>query len=367
MKKNQKLILFLLLLLILSLWIWGTDLGWFRRSYKHKGIVQPRPIIPPPSELGADERATIEVFEKVSASVVYITNTAIRRGFFLDIFEIPQGTGSGFIWDKQGYVVTNFHVIYGADAIDVVLHDQSYYRAHVVGVDADKDLAVLHIDAPESVLVPIMIGTSNDLKVGQKVLAIGNPFGLDNTLTTGVISALGRTIESMTGHKIYDVVQTDAAINPGNSGGPLLDSFGRLIGMNTAIASPSGAYAGVGFAVPVDLINHIVPELIQHGKRIRPELGVVLVPDSLKKRWGIKGAMIHHVSSGSAAEKAGLRGIKSSVSGKIIPGDIIFKVDEIDIRNNDDLMNILDKYKVGDEIKITFIRNGEEKSRNVKF
>ncbi|MGZ8384263.1 MAG: S1C family serine protease, partial [Nitrospira sp.] len=209
-----------------------------------------------PTELSTDEQATIAVFERATRSVVFIANTAMQRDpWSFNLFEVPQGSGTGFVWSRQGHIVTNFHVIYGADAITVTLADQVEYKAKVVGVDPDHDIAVLQIQAPEAALQPVTIGNSQSLRVGQKVLAIGNPFGLDHTLTTGVVSALGRTIKSMSNRTIEGVIQTDAAINPGNSGGPLLDSAGRLIGMNTQIVSPSGAFAGIGFAVPADTVS----------------------------------------------------------------------------------------------------------------
>ncbi|MBI4422408.1 MAG: trypsin-like peptidase domain-containing protein, partial [Elusimicrobia bacterium] len=236
----------------------------------------PRPVAPR-GDLSASERATMELFQRSNASVAYITSMVVRRDVFsLNILEIPRGAGSGFIWDDQGHVVTNFHVIEGASSAEVTLADHSKWSAKLVGVAPEKDLAVLRIEAPAARLRPIPIGSSRDLQVGQSVYAIGNPFGLDQTLTTGVISALGREIHSASGHPIQGVIQTDAAINPGNSGGPLLDSSGRLIGVNTAIASPSGAFAGVGFAVPVDTVNRFVPQLIAFGKITRPGLGVTI-------------------------------------------------------------------------------------------
>ena len=257
---------------------------------------------PGPTELSSDEQATIAVFERATRSVVFIANTAMQRDpWSFNLFEVPQGSGTGFVWSRQGHIVTNFHVIYGADAITVTLADQVEYKAKVVGVDPDHDIAVLQIQAPESALQPVTIGNSQSLRVGQKVLAIGNPFGLDHTLTTGVVSALGRTIKSMSNRTIEGVIQTDAAINPGNSGGPLLDSAGRLIGMNTQIVSPSGAFAGIGFAVPADTVSRTVPELIKHGKLIRPGLGVSLVPDAMARRWGVHGVIIGKIGRGSVS------------------------------------------------------------------
>ncbi len=253
----------------------------------------PRPVSPP-IELGRGERDTIELFRRTAPSVTFITSIARRRDFFsLNVYEIPQGTGSGFVWDDAGHVVTNFHVIRGSSRAQVTLADQSTWDATLVGAAPEKDLAVLHIEAPEELLNPVQVGTSSDLQVGQRVFAIGNPFGLDHTLTTGVISALGREIDSQTDQPIRDVIQTDAAINPGNSGGPLLDSGGRLIGVNTAIVSPSGAYAGIGFAIPVDTVNWVVPELITRGRIERPTLGVELAAEQLLARLGLEGRAGH--------------------------------------------------------------------------
>ena len=338
---------------------WGTPLGAGYDGIEGK----PRPVTPAPPELGPDERATMAVFERATKSVVFISNTAIQRDFWsFDILEIPQGSGSGFVWNKQGHIVTNFHVIYGANAIKVTLADRSEHQAKLVGADPDHDLAVLQIQVPEPMLEPLAIGTSHDLRVGQKVLAIGNPFGLDHSLTTGVVSALGRTIKSMSNRTIEGVVQTDAAINPGNSGGPLLDSAGRLIGVNTQIVSPSGAYAGIGFAVPVDTVNRIVPELIKHGKLIRPGLGVSLVPDAMARRWGIKGLIIGKVSRGGPAERAGLKGARETTSGRIELGDIVVGVAGKPVTTIDELMDVLEHHKVGDQVVVEILRgNRREK------
>lgn len=340
---------------------WGRPLG-----PAHPGPeVRPRPVTPPP-ELGADEKATIAVFERASRSVVYITNTSIRSDpWSFNEFEVPQGSGSGFVWNKEGHIVTNFHVVYGADQINVILSEQGNYRARVVGLDPDHDLAVLQIQAPEDQLVPLPIGSSNDLRVGQKVLAIGNPFGLDHTLTTGVVSALGRTIKSMTQRTIEGVIQTDAAINPGNSGGPLLDSAGRLIGINTQIVSPSGAYAGIGFAVPVNTVNRIVPELIKYGKVIRPGLGVTLVPDQIAQRWGITGVIIGRVAPGSAAERAGLRGTRETLTGRVELGDVVVAIDGKPVQVLDDFMGTLERYQVGDRVVLDVMRGNRRQQMSV--
>jgi S1-C subfamily serine protease len=341
---------------------WGTPLGASYEGLEGK----PRPVTPASAELGPDERATISVFERATRSVVFIANTAIQRDFWsLDTMEVPQGSGSDFIWSKQGHIVTNFHVIYGANSIKVTMADRSEHQAKLVGADPDHDLAVLQIQASESVLEPLAIGSSHDLRVGQKVLAIGNPFGLDHSLTTGVVSALGRTIKSMSNRTIEGVIQTDAAINPGNSGGPLLDSGGRLIGVNTQIVSPSGAYAGSGFAVPVDMVNRIIPELIKHGKLIRPGMGVSLIHDSIARRWGIKGLVIGKVSRGGSADRAGLRGVRETASGRIELGDIVVAVDGKPVETVDDFMDVMEKYKVGDRVKVDVVRNNSRQSVDV--
>ena len=343
--------------LALSLWAiaadWGKPLGGTYDGADGK----PRPVAPAPAELSPDERATMAVFERATKSVVFIANTAIQRDIWsFDTLEVPQGSGSGFVWSKQGYIVTNFHVIYGADTIKVTLADRSEHQAKIVGADPDHDLAVLQIKVSENLMEPLAVGVSHDLRVGQKVLAIGNPFGLDHTLTTGVVSALGRTIKSMSNRTIEGVIQTDAAINPGNSGGPLLDSSGRLIGVNTQIVSPSGAYAGIGFAVPVDTVNRIVPELIKHGKLIRPGLGVSLVPDSIAKRWGIKGLVIGKVSRGGSADRAGLRGARETQAGRIELGDIVVAIDGKPVETIDNMMDLMEAHKVGDQVTLDIIR-----------
>jgi len=311
-------------------------------------------------ELSAGEKSTIAVFREASPSVVHITVIAVQRDLFtLNLYQIPEGTGSGFVWDNSGNIITNFHVIQNADAAQVTLADQSNWKARRVGVAPDKDLAVLRIDAPANKLRAIPVGTSKDLQVGQSVFAIGNPFGLDQSLTTGVISALGREIESVTRRPIQGVIQTDAAINPGNSGGPLLDSAGRLIGVNTAIYSPSGASAGIGFAIPVDTVNRIVPELIRSGKVTRPGLGVQIAEDQLAERLGVTGVLVVEVVQGSAAAKAGLRPTRREASGRVRLGDVITSVDGKKVESSNELFLMLEKYKVGDSINVSLLRDGK--------
>ncbi|MCB0677723.1 MAG: trypsin-like peptidase domain-containing protein [Saprospiraceae bacterium] len=313
------------------------------------------------TDLTAEERATINLFEKASRSVAFITTTNVRMDFFTrNVTEIPRGTGSGFVWDQKGHIVTNYHVIQGADKAKVTLANGEIYQAELVGYAPEKDLAVLRIEAPRKELLPIPVGTSNDLLVGQSVYAIGNPFGLDQTLTTGIVSALGREINSVAGIPIRDVIQTDAAINPGNSGGPLLDSSGRLIGVNTAIYSPSGASAGIGFSIPADVVNWVVPELIQYGKIKRPSLGVELASSSITSRLGLKGALIIDIVEGSPAEKAGLRPTRRDRSGAIQLGDLIVGINNTKIASGNDLILELERYRPGDEVEVTLQRDKEE-------
>ncbi len=323
-------------------------------------LAQPRPITPR-GDLHEDEKATIALFEQAAPSVVYITTVVHQRDLFsINVLEVPKGTGSGFVWDSKGYIVTNFHVIQDATGAKVTLADGSTWDARLVGAAPDYDLAVLKIAAPAERLRPIPVGTSFDLKVGQKVFAIGNPFGLDHTLTTGVISGLNRRMRSVSGRTIKEVIQTDAAINPGNSGGPLLDSSGRLIGVNTAIYSPSGAYAGVGFAVPVDTVNRVVPQLIRHGRLRRPSLGVELHEQAARQLAQIDGLLVLRVVPGSGAERAGLRPTQVDQFGRIHLGDIIIGIDGRRVRSRDELLDVLEQKKAGDQVILRVLRDGRE-------
>jgi S1-C subfamily serine protease len=338
----------------LALWLLFTPIKRFLSSYH----AEPRAVTAR-GDLAEDELNTIDIFRANSPAVVHVTSIALRRGFFsLNAVEIPQGTGSGFVWDKLGRVVTNYHVISDANRVQVTMADNSTWKAVLVGVAPDKDLAVLQIDAPGHLLRPIAIGSSRDLLVGQKVFAIGNPFGLDQTITSGIISALNREIKAVTGRVIDGVIQTDAAINPGNSGGPLLDSAGRLIGVNTAIYSPSGAYAGIGFAVAVDIVNGIVPQIIKHGRIIRPGIGATLADERLAGRLGIEGVLILNVERGGPADKAGLQPT-TQYRGEIILGDIITAVAGTQVGSFEDLLTVLERYQVGVEVPFTILRNGE--------
>jgi S1-C subfamily serine protease len=317
--------------------------------------------ITPRGDLADDEKSTIEIFSAASPSVVHITSLTVQRDLLgLNESTIPEGTGTGFVWDSHGHIVTNFHVIQQARGALVTLTDNSTWEAVLIGYAADKDLAVLKIDAPPDKLTPIPIGTSRNLQVGQKTFAIGNPFGLDQTLTTGVISGLGREIPSHGGRTIEGVIQTDAAINPGNSGGPLLDSAGLMIGVNTAIYSTSGSYSGIGFAVPVDTVNHYVPQLIEHGNIVRPGLGCDFLEDWLTRRLEVPdGVLIKQVEPGSSASSAGLRPTYLDRRG-IHLGDIILRLNDTQIRDKNDLLKAFEKYEVGTDVSLTVSRAGRQ-------
>ena len=332
--------------------------AWLNGAALNDPKAAPRTVTPR-GELRAEEKLNIALFKQASPAVVNITVLGVERDMFtLNQYQIPQGTGSGFVWDTRGNIITNFHVIQNADGAQVTLADQSSWKASVVGVAPDKDLAVLKIDAPANKLQPIPIGTSRDLQVGQNVFAIGNPFGLDQTLTTGIISALNREIESVTRRPIQGVIQSDAAINPGNSGGALLDSAGRLIGVNTAIYSPSGASAGIGFAIPVDTVNRIVPELIRSGKLTRPGFGIQIADEQIAQRLRVTGVLVIDVARGSAAARAGMQPTRRDAQGRIILGDIITAIDGKKIESPNDMFLALEKYKVGDAVNVTSLRDG---------
>jgi S1-C subfamily serine protease len=324
---------------------------------------EPRQVTPR-GDLAADEQTTVQIFQRASPSVVYITTLQrLRNPWTRDIFSVPQGTGSGFIWDGLGHLVTNHHVIAEASEANVRLNDGRSYRAVLVGSSPDHDLAVLRIRVPFDRPPPVPVGRSDDLKVGQKVFAIGNPFGLDYTLTTGVVSALDRSLpEGRSGVAVDHLIQTDAAINPGNSGGPLLDSAGRLIGINTAIYSPSGAYAGIGFAVPVDTVNRVVPELIASGRYVRPSLGISVDQDisqAILDKLNLEGVLVLRVAAGSAAEAVGLRGTFIDPNGDVVPGDVIQRIGGRSVSTVNELLGRLDDFRIGDQTTLTIWRNGE--------
>ncbi len=331
-------------------------------------LVPASALRPLPEGLTSEEKRDIEVFRRAQASVVFITSIALRRDIFtMDVQQIPQGTGSGFVWDRQGHIVTNFHVIQDANAFAVTLSDQSEWEAKVVGIAPEKDLAVLRIKAPQDRLAPLSPGTSGTLLVGQRVLAVGNPFGLDHSLTTGVVSALGRELRSPSGRRIRDVIQTDAAINPGNSGGPLLDSSGRLIGVNAAIYSPSGASAGIGFAVPVDTVKRLVPQLIARGRATQAGIGVTLIPDRYSAQLRIDGVAIAEVAPDGPAGRAGLQGVQVTRTRRLVLGDRIVAVDGKPVKSEDDLRDAFEASGVGKTVTLTVVRNGARRDVRVQL
>lgn len=314
------------------------------------------------------EEAVIDLFERATQSVAFVTTYSSSGGAFsLNSMEVPAGTGSGIVWDREGRVLTNFHVIRGTSGAKITLANKKEYDASLVGYDADKDIAVLQISAPPEDLFPADIGKSSSLRVGQSTFAIGNPFGLDHTLTTGVLSGLGREMKSPTGRTISNVIQTEAAINPGNSGGPLLDSSGRLIGMNTSIYSPSGASAGVGFAIPVDTMKVIADALIKNGRIVRPIIGISYLESSQARALGIdNGVLVLDVPSGSPAESAGLKGTVRTRTGSFQLGDVIVQLDKMDITNEADLFKALDDHLVGDVVKLE-LRNPVVGDRSIQL
>ncbi|MCG6941585.1 MAG: trypsin-like peptidase domain-containing protein [Thiohalocapsa sp.] len=321
-------------------------------------------------ELASEEQSTIEIFREASPSVAYISTTApLLSPWTRNLTEVRRGTGSGVVWDHDGHIVTNWHVIEEARTARVGLADGRIYNAQFVGASAEHDLAVLRIGASAAGLRPALIGTSKDLQVGQKVLAIGNPFGFDYSLTTGVVSALDRTIASdEAGGEIRGLIQTDAAINPGNSGGPLLDSAGRLIGINTAIFSPSGSFSGIGFAVPVDVVNRVVPQLIAHGEYVRPRIGFYgddEISRPVLDELGVEGVLVLRVDPQSPAARAGLQGAHVTGAGEIIPGDIVQQVDGKPVTSMTELIDRLEGYEVGDKVVLHVLRNGTQASLEV--
>ena len=315
-----------------------------------------------------DEQNNISVFKSASPSVVFVTNTQLRRQrFSLNVMEIPRGSGTGFIWDESGLIVTNFHVVQGANKITIKLLSNKSYQATVIGSAPEKDIALLRIDAPNEDLLPLPLGDSSSLAVGRKVLAIGNPFALDTTLTVGVVSALGREIKSIANRTIKNVIQTDAAINPGNSGGPLLNSNGELVGVNTAIYSPTGASAGIGFAIPVNAVKVIIPQLIEHGKLIRPVLGIETLTDYWMKRLRVKGVAILTVREGHPAAKAGMIGVREDRRGKIHLGDVIIAINGENVIHVDSLLNQLEQFSPGDTVEVTTIKDEKIHNYNVQL
>jgi S1-C subfamily serine protease len=316
------------------------------------------------------ETKTIEIYRKALPSTVNVSNIKLARNMFYGEVEIPQGAGSGFVYDSDGHIITNYHVVQGGSSFVVTFHnDPKQYKAKIVGSAPEKDIAVLKLESKPATLSPIVFGSSKDLQVGQYSYAIGSPFGLDYTLTTGVISALGRKIDGVGGVKINDMIQTDAAINMGNSGGPLLDSSAKLVGMNTVIFSTSGSSAGLGFAVPSDIIKVVVPQLIQHGKLIRPGLGIGIVPDGMKRRifGSEKGIVVSYVDEKGSAAKAGIKGMTQDQFGRTYLGDIILSVDGQDVNNLDDIYQVLEKHKIGDEVMVKYRRDGKVLAAKIRL
>lgn len=322
------------------------------------------PAIPPlPANARTeDEKNTIQVFKTTASSAVFVTQTQLRGFWEGEATEVPAGSGTGFIWDADGHIVTNFHVVQNARSLIVTLDDHRALEAKIVGVEPRKDIAVLKVDVPKGSLRPVLLPEKDHrIEVGQKVIAIGNPFGLDHTLTTGIVSAIGREIQGIGGVSIRDMVQTDAAINPGNSGGPLIDSSGRLIGMNTMIFSRSGSSAGIGFAVPVTTIARVVPQLIRTGKPEQIGIGIEIdaaLSRELERRTGVRGVVVKRAFPDTPAAKAGLRGYQRDRNG-IRLGDVIVGIDGKPVRDFDDLYNELDRHRPGDSIEVSLMRDGK--------
>jgi len=316
----------------------------------------PRPVTAR-GDLSGSERSAIEIFERVSPSVVQVVaRPAAANQRLMDEQGGGAASGTGFIWDGAGHVVTNDHVVQGASTVAVRLASGEVVRADVVGLAPNYDLAVVRLRNVRNLPPPVAIGSSADLKVGQSAFAIGNPFGLDQSLTSGIISALKRRLPTQAGREIANVIQTDAAINPGNSGGPLLDSAGRVIGVNTAIISPSGSSAGIGFAIPVDSVNRVVPELIRNGRVPTPGIGIVAASEAVATRTGAEGVVVVRTAPGSPAERAGLRGVDPSTG---MLGDVIVGVNDKPVRRLSDLIDEIERTGVGHTLRLSINRGGE--------
>jgi 2-alkenal reductase len=356
--RDRKPVVAILLVLVVLL----ASALLFRAFVDSRRIVSnPRPIAPR-GDLADIEKATISLFEMAAPSVVYLFTENAQSSFW-GAERIRQGTGSGFLWDRHGHVVTNYHVLEGASSVQVRLDSGQTFNAAYVGASPDHDLAVVRLRTIPDRIDPIPVGTSADLRVGQAVFAIGNPFGLSRTLTTGVISAIDRRLPTAGGREVLGAIQTDAAINPGNSGGPLLDSAGRLIGVNTAIISGSGSSAGIGFAVPVDVVNQIVPRLITDGRVPRPGIGIRLLEDEMAAGLIDAGVIIESVLPGSSAERAGLKGIDYR---RRILGDIIVAADGHAIKSLADFIRRMQEYRIGETIALEVRRDGRQLTVNVK-
>ena len=345
-------VLVITLLVVLGLYFAQPYFDRFLYSASTPRSVEPR------GNLAEIERTSIDLFERVSPSVVQVVGRAgAQEALPAEGDNGAAQSGTGFIWDGAGHIVTNDHVVEGTTSLAVRLASGQVLRAQIVGLAPNYDLAVIRVDNTRGLPSPVPIGTSDDLKVGQLVFAIGNPFGLDQTLTTGIISALKRRLPTSAGREITNVIQTDAAINPGNSGGPLLDSAGRVIGVNTAILSPSGTNAGIGFAIPIDSVNRVVPELIRRGSVPTPGIGIVAANEAAATRAGVEGVVILRTVPGSAAERAGLRGMDAK-TGK--PGDVIVGVNGKPVRRLADLTQELERVGVGKRVSLAVQRDGRE-------
>jgi 2-alkenal reductase len=346
---RSTLIIVLCVIVAAGAWLWN------RADDQKKDVASFTREITPRGSLADFEKTTISIFNASAPSVVYIFTENAVTGFF-GTRQVRQGAGSGFLWDEQGHVVTNFHVIEGSRRIQVRLDSGEAIDATYVGGSPDHDLAVIRLRRSLADIRPIPVGDSNNLQVGQTVLAIGNPFGLSRTLTTGVISALDRRLPTATGREVVGVIQTDAAINPGNSGGPLMDSSGRLIGVNTAIISGSGSSAGIGFAVPVDVVNTVVPQLIAKGKYPRPGIGIAVLDDEAAASLGVVGVVINQVMSDSEADRAGLQGIDYR---QRILGDVIVGVDGQPVTTTDEFVRALQNFDIGGTVTLQ-VRRGDQ-------
>lgn len=319
----------------------------------------------------SDEQNSIEVYKTLSPGVAFINTTSYTQDFWGDVEE-GKGTGSGSVIDNQGHIVTNYHVIEGAQKITVSLGGEQTYPAKMVGGDPDTDLAVIQIDPPRTGLTVIPLGDSEKLVVGQKVLAIGNPFGLDRTLTTGIISGLQRPIRARNDRLIEGAIQTDASINPGNSGGPLLDKYGRMIGINSQILSPAGGSVGVGFAIPISIAKRVIPQLIQFGEVKRPKPGATFYSIDQLTEQGVRlpiqsGLLVRNVVAGGSFERSGIKGLSRNGYGEIVIGDIVTSIDGEKISDTDALDRFLDKKKIGDTVQVTVFRNNKEVTIPVKL
>lgn len=371
MKSSKKFLIPTLVMILASLQPTHALFG-IGDDKKGEQATQKLNLVKERTDLLESEKNTIGLFENNVRSVVNVSNIRIARSgwwFHSEEMEVPAGAGSGFVWDDQGHIVTNYHVIANGDSFVVSFHkDKETYDAEVVGIYPQKDIAVLKLKKKPKKLYPIRPGVSKSLMVGQKAVAIGNPFGLDHTMTAGIISATDRKIRGVANVTINGMIQTDCSINPGNSGGPLYDSAGSVIGMNTMIYSPSGSSSGVGFSVPIDTIKSIVPQIIKHGKVKRPGLGIGLLEERLKYHFGIeKGIIVKYVDPKSPAAKAGLEGMSRDRRGRYLLGDIILKIDGKEVNNYDEIFNVLDNYNVGDEVSVTFRRGDNVKDTKLKL